>query len=104
MYPVMTLSMYSRVKTTMPSHNLKLLLSNELTCTQAGIAQLGEQQTEVTWFLEVPCSIHGPGIYFLSESRVFVYNTCQQSSLTRLGHRRRRPSQPFCFSLLILPL
>ena len=26
----------------------------------AGIAQLGEQQTEV---LEVPCSIHGSGIY-----------------------------------------
>ena len=27
----------------------------------AGIAQLGEQQTEV---LEVPCSIHGPGKAF----------------------------------------
>ena len=31
----------------------------------AGIAQLGEQQTEVTRLLEVPCSIHGPGIYFV---------------------------------------
>ena len=29
--------------------------------TIAGVAQLGEQQTEV---LEVPCSIHGPGIHF----------------------------------------
>jgi hypothetical protein len=32
----------------------------------AGIAQLGEQQTEV---LEVPCSIHGPGIVFASQSK-----------------------------------
>ena len=31
----------------------------------AGIAQLGEQQTEV---LEVPCSIHGPGKAFLPSS------------------------------------
>ena len=33
---------------------------------RAGIAQLGEQQTEacLVRFLEVPCSIHGPGIYF----------------------------------------
>ncbi|KIM70184.1 hypothetical protein SCLCIDRAFT_511937 [Scleroderma citrinum Foug A] len=33
---------------------------------QAGIAQLGEQQTEacLVRFLEVPCSIHGPGIRF----------------------------------------
>ena len=30
----------------------------------AGIAQLGEQQTEVIRLLEVPCSIHGPGISF----------------------------------------
>ena len=30
----------------------------------AGIAQLGEQQTEVHCILEVPCSIHGPGISF----------------------------------------
>jgi hypothetical protein len=31
----------------------------------AGVAQLGEQQTEAyISVLEVPCSIHGPGIFF----------------------------------------
>ena len=30
----------------------------------AGVAQLGEQQTEDPSILEVPCSIHGPGIFF----------------------------------------
>ena len=30
----------------------------------AGVAQLGEQQTEELSILEVPCSIHGPGIFF----------------------------------------
>ena len=32
----------------------------------AGVAQLGEQQTEVLRFLEVPCSIHGPGTLFFT--------------------------------------
>ena len=30
----------------------------------AGVAQLGEQQTEAPSILEVPCSIHGPGIFY----------------------------------------
>ncbi|KAJ8586227.1 hypothetical protein M405DRAFT_366963 [Rhizopogon salebrosus TDB-379] len=42
----------------------------------AGIAQLGEQQTEV---LEVPCSIHGPGILFLS----FLSVRCPISVITK---------------------
>ena len=36
--------------------------------TSAGIAQLGEQQTEVSAsqdLLEVPCSIHGSGIFLM---------------------------------------
>ena len=41
---------------------LSLVIYNYLqTLIQAGIAQLGEQQTEV---LEVACSIHAPGISF----------------------------------------
>ena len=41
-----------------PSYENSLLLFG---LSIAGIAQLGEQQTEV---LEVACSIHAPGIYF----------------------------------------
>ena len=37
----------------------------KLPSSNAGIAQLGEQQTEV---LEVACSIHAPGISFCSPS------------------------------------
>jgi hypothetical protein len=40
-------------------------MSNRVTAFIAGVAQLGEQQTEVRCFLEVPCSIHGPGIIFV---------------------------------------
>ena len=36
----------------------------------AGVAQLGEQQTEELSILEVPCSIHGPGIFFF-----YIQNT-----------------------------
>ena len=35
---------------------------------KAGIAQLGEQQTEV---LEVACSIHAPGIYARAKLKLF---------------------------------
>ena len=35
-------------------------------CLHAGVAQLGEQQTEgLLSILEVPCSIHGPGNVFI---------------------------------------
>ena len=34
-------------------------------CLHAGVAQLGEQQTEALSILEVPCSIHGPGNVFI---------------------------------------
>ena len=39
----------------------EVMANNLLSC--AGVAQLGEQQTEVPSILEVPCSIHGPGIF-----------------------------------------
>ena len=41
-----------------------ILITQEPRITCAGIAQLGEQQTEVDGILEVPCSIHGSGIFY----------------------------------------
>ncbi len=40
-----------------------MMISANVLC--AGVAQLGEQQTEEQRILEVPCSIHGPGIFLL---------------------------------------
>jgi hypothetical protein len=43
------------------------MTENHLSC--AGVAQLGEQQTEARSILEVPCSIHGPGIFYRSSTQ-----------------------------------
>ena len=45
----------------------------------AGVAQLGEQQTEArNGILEVPCSIHGPGIFATKYSFVNVFDRSYQ--------------------------
>lgn len=43
----------------------------------AGIAQLGEQQTEVLGILEVPCSIHGPGIFCSPNTCLLFWLICK---------------------------
>ena len=72
----------------------------------AGVAQLGEQQTEASQEtrllrlrsnLEVPCSIHGPGIFFQllkSETAKYARNTLQENvrifgTIYVLGDARR---------------
>ena len=58
----------------------------EITLGIAGIAQLGEQQTEASGFLEVPCSIHGPGISFASSEGIITPGASFYI-FTKLRHR-----------------
>ena len=52
-----------------------MMSKGHLSC--AGVAQLGEQQTEALSILEVPCSIHGPGIFTRSLLDViFFHHKC----------------------------
>ena len=57
-----------------------MMSEGHLSC--AGVAQLGEQQTEARSILEVPCSIHGPGIFYRSSLDVnfFASIVCSQGT------------------------
>jgi hypothetical protein len=63
------------------------MTENHLSC--AGVAQLGEQQTEALSILEVPCSIHGPGIFYQSSLDVnffCIYRVLSRTRFEDFGH------------------